>query len=53
VKPSIEGLQTSTALAEKELQIVLAKTYSINKIREAYREASRGNIIGKSVVVLD
>ncbi|MFD1875745.1 NAD(P)-dependent alcohol dehydrogenase [Hymenobacter bucti] len=53
VKPSAEGLQTLAKLAEKDLQIVLAKTYSINQVREAYRETSRGRTIGKSVIVLD
>jgi NADPH:quinone reductase-like Zn-dependent oxidoreductase len=53
LKPTVGKFNTLTALAEKGLQIVLAKTYSITRIKEAYREARQGKIIGKSVIVLD
>jgi NADPH:quinone reductase-like Zn-dependent oxidoreductase len=53
LKPTVGKFNTLTALAEKDLQIVLAKTYSITRIKEAYREAHQGKIIGKSVIVLD
>ncbi|WP_093825145.1 NAD(P)-dependent alcohol dehydrogenase [Spirosoma endophyticum] len=53
VKPTIEGLNTLTNLAEAGLQIVLDKTYSFTNVRDAYREARRGKLIGKSVIVLD
>jgi len=53
VKPSVEGLNTLTKLAEGNLQIVLNKTYPLTSVREAYAEARRGKIIGKSVIVLD
>jgi NADPH:quinone reductase-like Zn-dependent oxidoreductase len=53
VKPSIKKFSSLTELAEKDLQIVLYKTYSITQIREAYQEARQGKIIGKSIIVLD
>ncbi|GAB3694750.1 NADP-dependent oxidoreductase [Spirosoma flavus] len=53
LKPSVEGFNTLTKLAEGDLQIELDKTYSFTNIREAYREARRGKLIGKSVIVLD
>ncbi|WP_461115408.1 NAD(P)-dependent alcohol dehydrogenase [Spirosoma jeollabukense] len=53
VKPTAEGLNTLTKLAEADLQIVLAKTYPFTNVREAYREARGGKLIGKSVIVLD
>jgi NADPH:quinone reductase-like Zn-dependent oxidoreductase len=53
VKSTVEGLSTLTKLAEADLQIVLDKTYSLVNIREAYGEARRGKLIGKSVIVLD
>ncbi|WP_080237320.1 NAD(P)-dependent alcohol dehydrogenase [Spirosoma rigui] len=53
VKPTAEGLATLSKLAEADLQIVLNKTYPLSNVREAYREARRGNIVGKSVIVLD
>lgn len=53
VKPTVDGLATLTRLAEADLQIVVDKTYSLSNVREAYGEARRGKIIGKSVIVLD
>lgn len=53
LKPTVEALNTLTHLAEAGLQIVLAKTYRLTNVREAYREASQGKLIGKSVIVLD
>ncbi|GAB3791741.1 NAD(P)-dependent alcohol dehydrogenase [Spirosoma humi] len=53
VKPTVDGLNTLTKLAEADLQIVLDKTYSITNVRKAYQEARRGKLIGKSVIVLD
>ncbi|GAB3770889.1 NADP-dependent oxidoreductase [Spirosoma horti] len=53
VKPTVEGLNTLTKLAEADLQIVLDKTYPFTNVREAYREARRGKLSGKSVIVLD
>ncbi|WP_338872801.1 NAD(P)-dependent alcohol dehydrogenase [Spirosoma sp. SC4-14] len=53
LKPTVEGLNTLAQLAENDLQIVLDKTYTLSTIREAYREARRGKLIGKSVIVLD
>ena len=53
VKPTVEGLNTLAKLAEADLQIVLDKTYSITNVREAYQEARRGKLIGKSIIVLD
>lgn len=53
VKPTVEGLTTLTKLAETDLQIVLDKTYTFTNVREAYQEARRGKLIGKSVIVLD
>lgn len=53
VKPTTEGLNTLTKLAEADLQIVLSKIYPLSNVREAYQEARRGNIIGKSVIVLN
>lgn len=53
LKPSADGFQTLANLAENDLQIVLAKTYPITNVREAYSEARRGKAIGKSVIVLD
>lgn len=53
VKPTVEALNVLTKLAEADLQIVLDKTYSFTNVREAYREASRGKLVGKSVIVLD
>lgn len=53
LKPTVEGLGTLTKLAEDDLQIVLDKTYSLTDVREAYAEARRGKLIGKSVIVLD
>ena len=53
VKPTAEGLTTLTTLAEADLQIVLDKTYPLSNVRGAYQEARRGNILGKSVIVLD
>jgi NADPH:quinone reductase-like Zn-dependent oxidoreductase len=51
MKPTAERLNTLTGLAAKDLQIVVSKTYSINEFRNAYSEASKGRIIGKSVIV--
>ncbi|GAB3949776.1 NAD(P)-dependent alcohol dehydrogenase [Spirosoma harenae] len=53
LKPTVEGLNTLTKLAETNLQIVLDKTYSIANVREAYQEARRGKPIGKSVIIFD
>jgi NADPH:quinone reductase-like Zn-dependent oxidoreductase len=53
LKPTVEGLTMLTNLAEEGLQIVLDKTYSFTNVREAYREARQGKLIGKSVIVLD
>lgn len=53
VKPTVDGLNTLTHLAENDLQIVLDKTYSLTNVREAYRESRRGKVMGKSVIVLD
>ncbi|WP_461093068.1 NAD(P)-dependent alcohol dehydrogenase [Spirosoma gilvum] len=53
LKSTVEGLNTLTQLAEDGLQIVLDKTYSFTNVRKAYRDARRGKIIGKSVIVLD
>lgn len=53
VKPTVEGLNTLTKLAGDNLQIVLDKTYALTNVREAYAEARRGKIIGKSVIMLD
>ncbi|GAB3936183.1 NAD(P)-dependent alcohol dehydrogenase [Larkinella terrae] len=53
LKPTVEGFNTLTKLAENDLQIVLDKTYSMTNVREAYQEARRKKIIGKSVIVLD
>lgn len=53
LKPTAVGLQTLSRLAEKDLKIVLDKTYAISQVREAYREASQGKVMGKSIIVLD
>ena len=53
VKPTVDQLNALTDLAESDLQIVLDKTYSLTNVREAYREARRGKLIGKSVITLD
>jgi len=53
LKPTAERLGLLTDLAENDLQIVLDKTYSINEVRKAYKEASQGRIMGKSVIVFD
>lgn len=53
VKLTVDRLNTLTHLAEDDLQIVLDKTYSFANVREAYGEARRGKLIGKSVIVLD
>lgn len=53
VKPTAQGLNTLTKLAEADLQIVLDKTYPLTNVRDAYGEARRGKLIGKSVIVLD
>jgi NADPH:quinone reductase-like Zn-dependent oxidoreductase len=53
VKPTVEGLKTITGMAAENLQIVLDKTYSINQIREAYQQASKGKTIGKSIILVD
>jgi NADPH:quinone reductase-like Zn-dependent oxidoreductase len=53
VKPTADGLTTLTKLAEADLQVVLAKTYSFANVRQAYAEARQGKLIGKSVIVLD
>ncbi|GGB79113.1 NAD(P)-dependent alcohol dehydrogenase [Dyadobacter sediminis] len=53
VKPTVENLKKLTGLAEQNLQIVLDKTYFINEVRKAYNEASKGKIIGKSVILFD
>ncbi|NEU70380.1 NAD(P)-dependent alcohol dehydrogenase [Spirosoma agri] len=53
LKPTVDGFNTLTHLAEAGLQIVLDKTYSFTNVREAYREARQGKLIGKSVIVLD
>ncbi|SFM86878.1 NADPH:quinone reductase [Chitinophaga sp. YR627] len=53
LKPTSEKLHTLSALAKQDLKIVLDKTYAFNEIRNAYQEASKGKIVGKSVVVTD
>lgn len=52
LKPTVEGLATLAGLAETDLQVVLDKTYPINEVRKAYREARQGKTIGKSVIVV-
>lgn len=52
LKPTVEGLTTLAGLAETDLQVVLDKTYPINEVRKAYREARQGKTIGKSVIVV-
>ncbi|ACU61796.1 NAD(P)-dependent alcohol dehydrogenase [Chitinophaga pinensis] len=53
LKPTAEKLNILSELAKKDLKIVLDKTYSFNEIRSAYKEAGKGKIIGKSVIVTD
>ncbi len=53
LKPTKEGLTTLAELATDNLDILLDKTYPINRIREAYSESMKGKIKGKSVIVLD
>jgi NADPH:quinone reductase-like Zn-dependent oxidoreductase len=53
IKPSIEGFAKIKALAENGLIIVLDKTYHLDQVKNAYREASRGKIFGKSVILID
>ena len=53
LKPTAERLKTLAGLAETDLQVVLDKTYAINEVRRAYREARQGKTIGKSVIVVD
>jgi NADPH:quinone reductase-like Zn-dependent oxidoreductase len=50
LKPSLEGFETLRNLAEKDLQIVLDKTYSLSQVRDAYQDSSRGKTFGKSVI---
>jgi NADPH:quinone reductase-like Zn-dependent oxidoreductase len=50
LKPSLEGFETLGNLAEKDLQIVLDKTYSLSQVRDAYQDSSRGKTFGKSVI---
>lgn len=51
LKPTAEKLRKLTALAKDDLQIVIDKTYPISEVKNAYREASKGKITGKSVIV--
>ena len=51
LKPTAERLNVLSGLAKKGLTIILDKTYSINEVRNAYQEAGKGKIIGKSVIV--
>jgi NADPH:quinone reductase-like Zn-dependent oxidoreductase len=53
VKPSVERFEKLRKLAEKDLQIVLAKTYAFDQVKAAYKESSRGKIVGKSVILID
>jgi len=53
LKPSTKGFATLKELAEKELIIVLDKTYHLDHVKNAYRESSRGKIFGKSVILID
>jgi D-arabinose 1-dehydrogenase-like Zn-dependent alcohol dehydrogenase len=48
----MERLNVLSDLAKKGLTIVLDKTYPVNEVRNAYEEAAKGKIIGKSVIVL-
>jgi NADPH:quinone reductase-like Zn-dependent oxidoreductase len=52
LKPTMERLNVLSDLAKKGLTIVLDKTYPVNEVRNAYEEAAKGKIIGKSVIVL-
>lgn len=53
IKPSVEGFAKLKTIAEKGLIIVLDKTYHFDQVKNAYREASRGKIFGKSVILVD
>lgn len=53
LKPTVEGFDTLTKLAEHGLQIVLAKTYPLANVRDAYAEARQGKLIGKSVLITE
>ncbi|MEO6849590.1 MAG: NAD(P)-dependent alcohol dehydrogenase [Mucilaginibacter sp.] len=53
VKPTVEKFETLRKLADKDLQIVLDKTYAFDQVRAAYKESSLGKIIGKSVILID
>ncbi len=52
LKPTPENLKKLTRLAETDLQVVLDKTYPINEVRRAYKEARQGKIVGKSVIIV-
>jgi NADPH:quinone reductase-like Zn-dependent oxidoreductase len=53
VKPTVERFETLRKLAEKDLRIVLYKTYAFDQVKTAYKESSRGKIVGKSVILID
>lgn len=51
LKPTAEKLRKLTVLAEDDLQIVVDKIYPVTEVKNAYKEARKGKITGKSVIV--
>ncbi|TGD77595.1 NAD(P)-dependent alcohol dehydrogenase [Hymenobacter wooponensis] len=53
LKPTAQGLADLAALAQDQLQIPVEKVYNLASVRQAYRETSRGEVRGKTVITLD
>jgi NADPH:quinone reductase-like Zn-dependent oxidoreductase len=52
LKPSLIYLENLKKHMVQGLSIVVNKAYSFNSFKEAYAEASKGRIIGKSVIII-
>ena len=50
LKPTREALITLTGLVKNNFQILIDKTYSMSAVKEAYKDVSVGQIMGKAVI---
>jgi hypothetical protein len=53
LKPNLNGLNTLADLTRSGLEILIDKVYAVANVKEAYRESSKGKIIGKSVIAVN
>ncbi|HEY0056043.1 MAG TPA: NAD(P)-dependent alcohol dehydrogenase [Pedobacter sp.] len=53
LKPSAANLKALVAVAEKNIDVVIDKSFPISSIKEAYQYAMKGNILGKVIITFE